>query len=277
MNPMKRQLWRFMSNLVEEDQRWQGKAARKGHMCGARLACAIFAGHLLAVPANAQAPLPLSFAMSLAAREAPAVDTGTLLAFAWQESGFQPWVIHDNTTKRTEFPKSRTEAIERASTLLASRHGLDLGLLQVNSANFTRTGLTVATAFDPARSLRAGASILVAAYQRCLHGTNHANTAEQQAALRCAASVYNTGDEWAGILKGYQTGVWRAAAQVVPAIQLTGGATSPTPPSGLGVVAPEPRRPPPGLEDALHLGPLVPDGGDEFSDALHLTNRRFTP
>ena len=55
--------------------------------------------------------------------------------------------------------------------------------------------------------------------------------AEQQAALRCAASVYNTGREQAGILNGYQADVWRAAAQVVPAIQFSAAGTLPSPPA----------------------------------------------
>jgi type IV secretion system protein VirB1 len=225
--------------------------------------------------AHGQASLPLPVASRLAVEQAPTVDTGTLLSFAWFESKLRPWAIHDNTTLRSEFPASRDEAIAHASTLLARNHSLDLGLLQVNSANLMRTGLTVMTAFNPGQSMRAGAQILVAAYQQCLHGNEHASPAEQQAALRCAASEYNTGDEQAGIFNGYQPGVWRAAAQIVPAIQLAGGGPFLSPPATPEkAVVPEPHRPPPGLEDALHVGPLVLDGGDWFSDALHPTNRK---
>src|SRR6185437_13415850 len=101
----------------------------------------------------------------------------------------------------------------------------------------------------------------------------------QQAALRCAASVYNTGREQAGILNGYQANVWRAAAQIVPAIQFSvnGSLSSPsvTPED---VVAPSPRRPAPVvLEDALHASPPVPDAGDGVSDALHLASRKEAP
>ncbi len=240
--------------------------------------CVLVLALSFSVSAHAQGPLPLSVATQLAADRAPMVNAGTLLAFAWFESKLRPWAIHDNTTPRSEFPASRDEAIAHASTLLARNHSLDLGLLQVNSANLRRTGLNVMTAFDPGQSMRAGAQILVAAYQRCLHGNKHASPAEQQAALRCAASEYNTGDEQAGILNGYQADVWRAAAQVVPAIQLSGTGTLPSPAvAPKDVVAPEPRRPPPGLEDALHATPPVSESNDGLSDALHLTKGKDTP
>jgi type IV secretion system protein VirB1 len=128
------------------------------------------------------------------------------------------------------------------------------------------------SAFDPAESIRAGAQILTGAYQRCLHGNTDPTQREQQAALRCTASVYNTGDEQTGILNGYQSGVWRAAAQVVPAIQLDGASSVANLPEA--AVAPEPRQPPPGLEDALHATPRVFEPADGLSDALHPTNRK---
>ena len=229
--------------------------------------------------AHAQPFLPISVATKLAAENAPSVNVGTLLAFAWFESKLRPWAIHDNTTRMSEFPTSRADAVARAATLLNLNHNLDLGLCQVNSANLARTGLTVASAFDPGTSLRAGASILVAAYQRCLHGKEHATPTEQQAALRCAASIYNTGHEQTGILNGYQSGVWRAAEQIVPAIQFGAAGNPPSPPANPeDVVAPVPRSPSPSaLEDALHATPPVPDTRDGASDALHLASRKEVP
>jgi hypothetical protein len=244
---------------------------------------ALFVGVIQAVSglsnlARAQPSLPLPVATKLAAENAPSVNVGTLLAFAWFESKLRPWAIHDNTTRLSEFPTSRAEAVARASSLLNMNHSLDLGLYQVNIANLTRTGLTVTTAFDPGKSMRAGASILVAAYQRCLHGNEHADRTEQQTALRCAASIYNTGREQAGILNGYQPGVWRAAEQIVPAIQFS-TSNPPSPPTRPeDVVAPVPRPPSQSaLEDALHASPPVPDTGDGVTDALHLASRKEAP
>ena len=120
-------------------------------------------------------------------------------------------------------------------------------------------------------AIAAGAKILVAAYRQCLRGNLNSGPTEQQAALRCAASVYNTGGEQAGILNGYQPAVWRAAQQIVPAIQFAVGTDPPSPAAPGDTVAPAPRRPPRGLEDALHATPPVPDSGDGLTDASHLT------
>ena len=228
---------------------------------------------LASVPAYAQSSLSLTAAAGLAARNAPTVDVGTLLAFAWFESKFRPLAIHDNTAMRSEFPPSRAEAVARATALLAQNHSLDLGLCQVNSANLTHTGLTVMSAFDPGESMRAGAQILTGAYQQCLHGNTRPTQREQQVALRCAASVYNTGDEQTGILNGYQSGVWRAAAQVVPAIQLGGSR---------GCRQPSRRRCDPSATSAASWHwrmrftphPACSNAADGLSDALHLTNRK---
>jgi hypothetical protein len=120
--------------------------------------------------------------------------------------------------------------------------------------------------------------ILTWAYQRCLRGSANPNDAQQQAALRCAASVYNTGDDQAGILNGYQADVWRAAAQIVPAIQFSATGTVPSPQVAQeDVVAPEARSAPPALEDALHATPAVSEHDDGLSDALHLTKGKDTP
>jgi type IV secretion system protein VirB1 len=217
-------------------------------------------------------------ATQLAARHAPAVSPDTLLAFAWHESRLRPFAIHDNTTGQSAFPTSAAAAASLARARVAQGHSLDLGIMQVNSANLARTGLTLATAFDAGESLRAGALILTWAYQRCLRGSVNPNDARQQATLRCAASVYNTGDDQAGILNGYQADVWRAAAQIVPAIQLSATGTLASPQvASEDVVTPEPRRPPPALEDALHATPPVSEPNDGLSDALHLTTGKDTP
>src|SRR4051794_14759607 len=203
--------------------------------------------------------LPLSLFLQLANTEASSVAPITLAAFAQNESGLNPNAVHDNTTGLSTYPETATAAIALATFLLRQGHNLDLGIMQVNSANLARTGLTVATAFDPGQSMRAGAMILVAAYQQCRRGQ-----VEPQLALRCAASVYNTGREQAGILNGYQSRAWQAAAQIVPAIQTAGIEAGSKPQSATenDVVAPRPRLPPPVLEDALHPAPPVPNDND---------------
>jgi type IV secretion system protein VirB1 len=240
--------------------------------------CAPFVVPTLVIPAFAQTPLPLSTAAQLAAERAPMVNTGTLLAFAWHESRLHPFAVHDNVTGQSIFPASAEDAAILARARLALGHSLDLGIMQVNSANFARTGLTVTTAFDAGESMRAGALILTAAYQHCLRGDASPPGDVQQAALRCAASIYNTGREQMGILNGYQGEVWRAAALVVPAIRFGAASALPSSPAAPeDVVAPEPHRPPPALEDALHAAPPVPDASEGLNDALHHASRKEAP
>ena len=242
---------------------------------GAAIAGAIF----IAVRSAQAQGLSFPTAAQLAVENGRTVDARTLVAFAYHESRLRPFAIHDNTIDQSAFPTSAAEAASLARVRLAPGHNLDLGIMQVNSSNLSRTGLTVTTAFDVGESMRAGAMILSAAYRRCLRDNINPNGAEQQAALRCAASIYNTGDERAGILNGYQSGVWRAAALIVPAIQFSAAGNPPSPPAKPeGVVTPVPRRPTPSmLEDALHASPPVPGSSDGVSDALHLASRKETP
>ncbi len=169
------------------------------------------------------AVLPIAVVLALAAGNAPEVAPETIAAFAEAESGRSPLAIHDNTTRRSHAPDSVGQASSLARQLLARGHSLDLGLLQINDANLRVTGLTVETAFEPASSIRAGAQIMVAAYRQCEPGRS------RQDALRCMASIYNTGREQAGLLNGYVARVWRVAERLVPAIQSADIAPPPAP------------------------------------------------
>lgn len=219
--------------------------------------------------------LALPLVLQLAAVFAPSVAPEALVSFAQAESRLNPLAIHDNTTGASYQPDSEARAVVLATSLLEQQHNLDLGIMQVNSANLPRVGLTVVTALDAGQSIRAGAVILVEAYQRCRRG----GTVAEQPALRCAASIYNTGREQAGIVNGYQARVWRAAAQIVPAIQFAAGADKASA-SADDVVAPRPRtqRPPTAVfEDALHPSPPASDDEGDLVDALHLPDRKDSP
>jgi type IV secretion system protein VirB1 len=173
--------------------------------------------------------LSVAMILQLAIARAPLVAPETVLAFARAESGMNPLVIHDNDSRRSYTPETVSEAVALTRSLLSRGHSIDVGLLQINSANFILTGLTVESAFDPAASVRAGAQIMVTAYQRCKPGR------DEFAALRCMTSVYNTGREQAGLLNGYVARVWDNAEQVVPAIkQVTPPPASPPSPSPCG-------------------------------------------
>jgi len=95
---------------------------------------------------------------------APASEFASrLAAIAIHESGGDPLVIGVNVDPARGLPavavRSATpqEAAARAGALLAQGRSIDLGLMQVNSGQLARHGLTLETAFDACRSMAAGA------------------------------------------------------------------------------------------------------------------------
>lgn len=110
---------------------------------------------------------------------APPVTWDLLRKIAETESRFDPLAIHDNTTGRSYNPSSNPEAVELTSALVTAGHNVDAGMMQINSANFGRLDLSIDAAFDPCRSIEAGAKIL------------------------SMVSSYNTGDGRAGFSNGY--------------------------------------------------------------------------
>ena len=172
---------------------------------------------LCGVPLQGEAqPLSLGQFARLARQCAPNVAVSTLAAIARTESGFAPLALHDNTNRIDGSPQGAAVATSIASRLIAAGHSVDIGLMQVDSANLPALGLTVASALDPCRSIAAGAAILAGDYAG---GATHA---EQQTALRVAISRYNTGDAERGFLNGYVHKVELSNARVVPALDVAG-------------------------------------------------------
>jgi type IV secretion system protein VirB1 len=106
--------------------------------------------------------LPLAIVTTLAVTCAPQVAPATLAAIARTESGLDPLAIGDNTAHRAYHPPAKSEAIALAAQLAAEGHDLDLGLMQINQGNFGWLGLGASEAFEPCRSLSAGAAVLTA-------------------------------------------------------------------------------------------------------------------
>jgi type IV secretion system protein VirB1 len=208
----------------------------------------IWAG--LVIAAVAISPSAFADALSvndfgqLALRCAPSVAPSTLASIARTESGFEPLSIHDNTTGTSGAPATRDLAIQIASKLLEAGHSVDIGIMQINSANFARLGLTLEAAFDPCKSIAAGAAVLAGGYTG---GDTHEG---QQAALRVALSEYNTGDTQRGFTNGYVHKVEAAARGIVPALDvgLAPTATVSQPPPAVAPIAPaapiDPNAPP---------------------------------
>lgn len=151
------------------------------------------------------APMSSADFGALAARCAPAVPSETLEAVASTESGLDPWALHDNTTGVSVTAGSLEGAFADARRWIGRGDSLDLGLMQINSANLGALGMTIRAALDPCASLAGGAAVFQAAY------AGGKTSAEQQAALLMALSRYNTGSPFKGIMDGYARRVIAAA------------------------------------------------------------------
>jgi type IV secretion system protein VirB1 len=127
------------------------------------------------------------------------VAPATMRAIVKVESASNPLAMNVNGTWRLERqPRDVDEAKAWLRWLMARGHSVDVGLTQVNTANFASLGLTPDNAFDPCRNLAAGASVLQAAYRRM-----RATEPDAQRALRQAVSAYNTGNAQQGFRNGY--------------------------------------------------------------------------
>jgi type IV secretion system protein VirB1 len=131
-------------------------SGRTQAVIAATLAAAAIA---ISAPAYAE-PLSVGAFGQLALRCGPSVAPSTLASIARTESDFQPYSIHDNTTGTRVAPATSDVAMQIASKLLDAGHSVDIGIMQINSANFAMLGLTLEAAFDPCKSVAAGAAIL---------------------------------------------------------------------------------------------------------------------
>jgi len=154
----------------------------------------------------------LALFTQLASACAPRVAPGTLAAIAATESRFDSLAIYDNATHSAWWPKRPARAVALAHRLIGAGDSVDLGLMQINSANLAALHLTVQDAFDPCANLHAGAALLVNDYD------GGRTQAEDQTALRTALSRYNSGTQGGGFTNGYVARVVGAARQVVPEI-----------------------------------------------------------
>lgn len=187
--------------LLRSTQRsWFG---RRAVLCS----CAIV---LAMVPAAGHAEkLSLAAFTNLAQRCGSSVAVPTLAAVAKTESNFRTLVVADNTTGKTRDFATLEEAVVAGENLVNRGHSVDLGLMQINSANLRRLGYRVRDALDPCRSVSGGALILSRNYAAVRDGT------DPQVALRRALSRYNTGNVYAGYRNGYVRRIEDAARSLL--------------------------------------------------------------
>ena len=149
---------------------------------------------------------------TLRSRCIPTAPVATLSAIVQAESGGNPnamqidfpvallkrWHLPQGTLQLKRQPVTQREAL--AWLTYFEHHGVyvDLGLMQVSTAEAQRRGIPVESLLEPCLNLRAGWQILQDAYQLEMK-----TYGPGQEALRHAISRYNTGDSQNGIDNGY--------------------------------------------------------------------------
>jgi type IV secretion system protein VirB1 len=129
---------------------------------------------------------------------APTVAPSTLARVIQVESQGNPLAIHVNGVALEQKPRNAAEAAALARRYIAAGYSVDLGLMQVNSRNLERLGLTVPAMLDPCENLAAGALVLTDFFLSAAP-----RYSAPQAALQAALSAYNTGSFWRGFQNGY--------------------------------------------------------------------------
>ena len=133
---------------------------------------------------------------------APNVAPYTIQEIIRVESNYNPIAVNINTKGGIPYPykkpKTKQQAIALAHSAITAGHTVDMGYMQVNSANLKALGYTVRDMFHECTNLKAGSHILRTAYSDAaqIHGPG-------QKALRAALSRYNTGRFTRGFNNGY--------------------------------------------------------------------------
>jgi type IV secretion system protein VirB1 len=130
---------------------------------------------------------------------APDVAPQTIVAIIKVESGGNQYGVGINGPVKIHIrPKSAQEAIAEARRWISRGYSVDVGLMQINSRNLQRLGITIERAFDPAINIQVGAKILVGNYRQAVKSYGPG-----QNALKAALSAYNTGNYVNGFKNGY--------------------------------------------------------------------------
>jgi type IV secretion system protein VirB1 len=159
---------------------------------------------------------------ALQSRCLPAVQLTTISAIIRVESGGNPnamqidfprallrqWHLPEGTLRLKRQPTTEREALGWLGYFKLRGISVDLGLMQVSTAEAQRRGLPTEQLLDPCFNLRVGWQILDSAYQLEVK-----TYGPGQEALRHAISRYNTGDTQRGIDNGYLTRVMAALKQ----------------------------------------------------------------
>ena len=128
---------------------------------------------------------------------APLIAQDTAHALIKVESGGNPFAIGVVGGALVRQPATLAEAVATVAALEAAGWNYSVGLGQINKRNFSRYGLTPATAFDACANLAAMQGILRECFSRA------SQRQPTQAALRDAFSCYYSGNFVTGHQHGY--------------------------------------------------------------------------
>lgn len=168
--------------------------------------------------------------IDLAKRCAPGVDPMTMAYIVAHESGNRQFAINVNYggSQLPSQPSSAEEALAATGRLEAEGQNYDLGLAQINSANFEWLGVAPEDMIDPCKNISASERVISDCYSRAIKRTN-----DEQHALRMALSCYNTGSMERGFANGYVDRVELIASQdsKIPRLIVAGEGSSQIRPS----------------------------------------------
>jgi len=133
------------------------------------------------------------------------IATEAVVPLVVTESGGDDLAINVNRG-----PRVRAGSIAEGAALvrryMAQGYTVDVGLAQINSANFARLGVSIEQAFDPCTNLRLASSLLQEGYGLA---SRHYSGLD---AISATYSLYNTGTLTRGFRNGYVGRVWSAAS-----------------------------------------------------------------
>ena len=128
----------------------------------------------------------------------PTVAHQTTAQIIQNESEVNPIALNVNGARITRKAKDANDAATMARSYIAQGYTVDLGLMQVNSANLSWLGYTVEDMFEPCKNIAAGGRIITDYYRRAKKIYSN-----DQHALLAALSAYNTGNFQRGFSNGY--------------------------------------------------------------------------
>ena len=141
------------------------------------------------------------------------VEVRTLAAVISLESGFKPFAIRINSGPPLERqPASKAEAIELATSLVANRQDIQIGLGGIGEAELRRLKLSISDAFDPCMNLKATATLLDGYYRLALRFGADA----KQAKTVMLQSYYGRDDPSVGKMVKYDEQVRQEMVRLFP-------------------------------------------------------------